>query len=55
MAEVVFLTGFFLLSLGAIAEKVTGRKPSRSELEPWMTATAELLCAYLERLSVQGP
>ena len=50
VAEVVFLTGFFMLSMGAIAEKVTDRKLSPSELEQWMAATAELLCSYLERL-----
>ncbi|WP_434384787.1 TetR family transcriptional regulator [Melittangium boletus] len=48
--EVAFLTDFFLLALGAIAEKVTDRKPSPGELERWTAATVELLCAHLERL-----
>jgi AcrR family transcriptional regulator len=49
-AEVAFAAQFFVLTLSAIAEKVTDRVRDRAALGRWAEATADLLCAQLERL-----
>jgi AcrR family transcriptional regulator len=49
-AEVAFVADFFVLTLSAIAEKLTARPVMGDELTRWSTATADLLCAHLERL-----
>ena len=49
-SEVAFAAEFFMLSMGAIAEKVTEYGLDRDALLRWTHATADLLCAHLERL-----
>ncbi|HEX4456852.1 MAG TPA: TetR/AcrR family transcriptional regulator [Polyangia bacterium] len=48
--EQAFCAEFFILSLGAIAEKVTDQTLLNADLERWTATTADLLCSYLERL-----
>jgi hypothetical protein len=49
-AEVAFSADFFILALGAIAEKATALERDGAALARWTTATTDLLCAHLTRL-----
>jgi AcrR family transcriptional regulator len=46
----VFAADFVLTSMTAVAERVTSERRSRTEVDAWARASAELYCSYLSGL-----
>jgi AcrR family transcriptional regulator len=46
-----FAGELLMRTMGAVAERITREKRSRAEVDAWANASAEMYCAYLERLA----
>jgi hypothetical protein len=46
-----FAAELLMMSMGAVAETLTEQPRPRAEVDSWARATAEMYCAYLEKLA----
>jgi hypothetical protein len=51
----VFAADFVVTSMGAVAKKITEQGRSRSEVDTWARAMAEMYCEYLAGLAKKAP